>query len=1133
MEERSEVLKNNRTQDISWLCSLSEPELDLLISLKKLAIQRAEITDHYELADHFDLKLLRALGFVLMEYVRKKDTSLVPSAGHQLMGLDKCNLLKTHVDDTTIDIEEIVTGICKIKKKKKKRKPIRLRSKSLKREDSSSNNGTYKGKKIRIFISQQEHKKMDFDEKCISMVMDMVGRNDAGVASLNSSGRKPTIMESLVRVDRARLETTLTPGAMCSRRVWSHFTPSVTVTELDLVRGVLQAMQGLSSPVIVWDQTGQSFLARANEIRVSHLSRASLHALLAPFLYAATCLKLEVKINDSSLTATPTLLGLTSSLSSLCSGAEYLLQVVRGAIPHAYFDPSYSISTSEVAVHVLDFLYKKLDQVCLVQGGEVEGFHMLLQIFAGTLLPYIEGLDSWLFDGTLDDPFGELFFTANQSVSVNDAEFWEKSYILMKVPGPKSNEKKGLSGTDSSSVSDKEQNNRVLCPLFLKDISKSIVSAGKSLQLMQRIPSTSSEIHCHGRNCFGNSTLPAKYNNSRSTADLSLSEIFCLTLAGLIGHGDHVSRYLWKDEADEWEISPTLASYIGVELGSDMVDKDLPVLTGSERMWYKLLVGVVQEKRAMEAKSEHQNACYVTGVKEGKNSLTVKKALQGLFCHENPVVSVSKMDLERNENAWDVLNLSHNYCLPALNDESLLSAVFEKSCVADAGLGGTNYKFGFQFGRSEYLSSQDDTDVLETLFPFPTLLPSFQPKLHMSEFLPFQKNSTLLSKVLSWMLKAEPKDAPLPVVIMQECFTIYIRRQVDYIGKMILSKLMNDWKLMHELAVLRAIYLLGSGDLLQHFLTVIFNKLGKGELTNDDFELNIILQESIRNSADAMLLNSPDSLVVSISREGCLDKDKDDKGDVVPLSSTRKSRVNNFGIDCLESLKFTYKVPWPLELIANSEAIKKYNQVMGFLLKVKRAKYVLDKARRWMWKGKGSATKIRKHHWLLEQKLLNFVDAFHQYVMDRVYHTAWRELCEAMVKAGSLDEVIYVHETYLLSIQRQCFVVQEKLWAIIASRINMILGLALEFYSIQQTLSSGGAVSAAIKARCEMEIDRIEKQFEDCIAFLLRVLSSKLNVGHFPHLADLVTRINYNYHYMSDTGSLMTVSGAETSSSRT
>lgn len=37
---------------------------------------------------------------------------------------------------------------------------------------------------------------------------------------------------------------------------------------------------------------------------------------------------------------------------------------------------------------------------------------------------------------------------------------------------------------------------------------------------------------------------------------------------------------------------------------------------------------------------------------------------------------------------------------------------------------------------------------------------------------------------------------------------------MDFIGRHILSKLMNDWKLMDELAVLRAIYLLGSGIIL-------------------------------------------------------------------------------------------------------------------------------------------------------------------------------------------------------------------------------------------------------------------------------------------------------------------------------
>lgn len=59
-------------------------------------------------------------------------------------------------------------------------------------------------------------------------------------------------------------------------------------------------------------------------------------------------------------------------------------------------------------------------------------------------------------------------------------------------------------------------------------------------------------------------------------------------------------------------------------------------------------------------------------------------------------------------------------------------------------------------------------------------------------------------------------------------------------------------------------------------------------------------------------------------------------------------------------------------------------------------------------------------------------------------------------------------------------------WALIASRVKSILGLALDFCSVEQTLAIGGA-TPAIRARCEIEMDRIEKQFDDCIAFLLRV----------------------------------------------
>lgn len=47
------------------------------------------------------------------------------------------------------------------------------------------------------------------------------------------------------------------------------------------------------------------------------------------------------------------------------------MQIVNGAIPELYFEHNSSVPPAEIAVHVLDYLYLKLDQVCLVQGGEV------------------------------------------------------------------------------------------------------------------------------------------------------------------------------------------------------------------------------------------------------------------------------------------------------------------------------------------------------------------------------------------------------------------------------------------------------------------------------------------------------------------------------------------------------------------------------------------------------------------------------------------------------------------------------------------------------------------------------------------------------------------------------------------
>ncbi|VAI27650.1 unnamed protein product [Triticum turgidum subsp. durum] len=980
--------------------------------------------------------------------------------------------------------------------------------------------------------------------------------------------------------------------------------------ELVRVKSVFQVLQGFDTHLLYWDKNVPAYCKKPGTY-VSHLSRASLGSVLKPFLFAATCLKRvelfvgkvrscgrgtptlsafasavdswlmrlrEAALKEEeksfvSVDRTVTLLALTDSMSSLCLGAEHLYQVVHGALPDGFWGSGANIASSEVAVHVVNHIFKKLNEVCLVEDGEGEPYHMLLVIFAGSLLPYLQCLDSWLYDGILDDPYEEMFFYANNAVTIDQPAFWEMSYML-RVRGSRSDNSSTL--TDSESIRTKESSKQepsntgaclkatnqgyvdILCPVFLKDIARAIVSAGKSFQLVQHAQSThhtrtsvtngfdidqrsnhisrqnwpdilSSEIQNGHLRCEGaltNSTGQFGHD-AREMGVLTLSEIFLICLSGLLENGDHVYEYLRGLRTGS---APDIQAFL------ECKSEEACAENNSEKTWLKLLRDAISGRKyddmekTLSKDAVTRDPISVQGYLQGVSSNAVEMPFSPC-CYENPAITACGNVLQRNPNSWSDLNISTSFDLPPLNDDNMRRAIFgdlQSAGTSTCGdtqptssfprLDGTDFKFGFRFDDLEYVRQEDDRRTLEELYAFPTLLPCANENAPLSEILPLQKDSTLASRVLKFIQSMSLKDPLHPVGIIQECLSKCIKKQVDHIGKQILCKLMGEWRLMDELLVLRAIYLLGSGDMLQQFLITIFDKLDKGNSWDDDFELNTLLQESIRYSADKMLLTAPDSLVVSLAKH-------DTRYDEESAPTSRKGRAQGFGIDALDGLNFTYKVSWPLDLIANTQALKKYNKVMGFLLKVKRAKFVLDETRKWMWKGRGSTAHNFKQHLIVGQKLLHFVDAFHQYVMDRVYHSAWTELCDGMASATTLDEVMEVHEAYLSSIQRQCFVASDKLWALIASRVKTILGLALDFHNVEQTLGTGGT-AASVRARCEMELDRIEKQFDECVVFLLRILSFKLNVGHFPHLADLVTRINYNHYYMSDTGSFTAIPGS-------
>ncbi|XP_047317457.1 uncharacterized protein LOC124920916 isoform X2 [Impatiens glandulifera] len=87
---KEDILLENRLQDVQWLCSLSESELDMLISLKTLLLKRADVIGHPDLASKCNIKMLRVL-----------DSSLIPALDKYL---DTSNLSKSILDQQFEDL---------------------------------------------------------------------------------------------------------------------------------------------------------------------------------------------------------------------------------------------------------------------------------------------------------------------------------------------------------------------------------------------------------------------------------------------------------------------------------------------------------------------------------------------------------------------------------------------------------------------------------------------------------------------------------------------------------------------------------------------------------------------------------------------------------------------------------------------------------------------------------------------------------------------------------------------------------------------------------------------------------------------------------------------------------------------
>eukprot|EP00050_Salpingoeca_kvevrii_P014818 m.40509 g.40509 ORF g.40509 m.40509 type:complete len:1008 (-) comp6001_c0_seq2:111-3134(-) len=294
-------------------------------------------------------------------------------------------------------------------------------------------------------------------------------------------------------------------------------------------------------------------------------------------------------------------------------------------------------------------------------------------------------------------------------------------------------------------------------------------------------------------------------------------------------------------------------------------------------------------------------------------------------------------------------------------------------------------------------------------------------------------------------------------------------------NKRLMDALRVDHGLAHHIGALRDYLLMAAGDCMQHVCGRLFAKVARGEMWQNDADLNMLLFTSLETFN---LHHIAKRLLFSV-----------------------ETRTYGRDIKALDGLALRYEVPWPCNLALTTKVQDSYQQVFRFLLKLKRAKWALDEiAIKDVPRLSKSKFPIHKLQ-LMRAKLLHAVRLLSDYIMMRILQSLSAEFEERLAtEITSIDELQSLHERYLEHILDRCLL-QKKAKPVHDAMIT-ILAQALRFREMWDAMCAGTELYTEAGPRKLREADfaKLDVDFSRCNHFLGTLLRRLAARGTLPHV---------------------------------
>ncbi|KAI5993575.1 Spc98 family-domain-containing protein [Pisolithus albus] len=233
--------------------------------------------------------------------------------------------------------------------------------------------------------------------------------------------------------------------------------------------------------------------------------------------------------------------------------------------------------------------------------------------------------------------------------------------------------------------------------------------------------------------------------------------------------------------------------------------------------------------------------------------------------------------------------------------------------------------------------------------------------------------------------------------------------------------MMDECYLRRHLSAIHGLFLMTRGDDISNFTDILFAKMDAQQHWTDFHSLNSTFSDIIELSES----NWIDPSLVRLSYRG------------------NKAASASQTVNVIDGLLAEYAVPFPLTYIFTPSVLQSYCSIFVFLLKIRRAKSVLEQILLRSAVANAALRSELKVFYAMRGKLSWFINAFFNFVTTFVIHSQSIKFWEAVNRARSLDELITIHNEHLDMLVRKCFLHSRT--SEISKAIITILDMCLHF----------------------------------------------------------------------------------------